>query len=308
MFRVAVIIPTLNGGERFRQLLVSLSKQIFPVERKIVIDSQSIDNTTELAKQYGYEVVSIPRNEFNHGLTRQQGVEMVTDVDVVVFLTQDTILVDDMALSCLVACFDNDTVGAAYGRQLPHLDATPAESFARLFNYSAESRLKSIESRFSLGIKAAFISNSFAAYRRSALMKTGGFPTNVILGEDMYVAAKMLLNQWKIAYCAEAQVYHSHHYNLIQEFKRYFDTGTFHSKEPWILEQFGKAEGEGLRYVRSELIYLWNSDNKALIPSALIRTIMKFFGYKLGTFENKLPGSLKKQLSMHYKYWQASSE
>jgi rhamnosyltransferase len=106
--KVAVIIPTLNGGERFQQLLVSLSSQTFSLCRRIVIDSQSNDDTVGRAKQFGWEVVSISPDEFNHGLTRQQGVAMVEDeVDVVVFLTQDAVLVDETAVSRLVACFDD---------------------------------------------------------------------------------------------------------------------------------------------------------------------------------------------------------
>jgi rhamnosyltransferase len=285
---------------------VSLSSQTFSLCRRIVIDSQSNDDTVGRAKQFGWEVVSISPDEFNHGLTRQQGVAMVADqVDVVVCLTQDAVLVDETAVSRLVACFDEDTVGAAYGRQLPQQGAGPLEAYARLFNYSARSRMKSMSDASKLGIKTAFMSNSFAAYRYSALQQTGGFPINTILGEDMYVTAKMVLAGWKVAYCAEAQVYHSHGYSLLQEFKRYFDIGVFHTREQWIRERFGKAEGEGLRFVRGELIYLWNNNYKSLIPTALIRTVLKLAGYKLGALEKKMPETLKKRLSMHYRYWQS---
>jgi rhamnosyltransferase len=152
------------------------------------------------------------------------------------------------------------------------------------------------------GIKTAFISNSFAAYRRTALLSVGGFPSNTILSEDTYVAAKMLLAGWKIAYCADAMVYHSHNYGFIEEFKRYFDIGVFHAREPWIRQAFGQAEGEGMRYVRSELKYLWSKDYK-LIPSAILRTILKLLGYKLGFMEQKIPMWLKVHLSMNKQYW-----
>ena len=80
----------------------------------------------------------------------------------------------------------------------------------------------------------AFISNSFAAYRVSVLKEVGGFPDDVIFGEDMFVATKMLKAGYKIAYAAGACVYHSHDYSLWQEMKRYFDMGVFHAREPWI--------------------------------------------------------------------------
>ncbi len=302
MFKVALIIPTLNGGELFERLLTSISIQSYQPYRKIIIDSASRDQTVMLAQTAGFEVVSISRDTFNHGLTRQQGVEMVQDADIVLFLTQDAILADSEALVRLVESFAAANIGAAYGRQLPHLNAMPIEAHARLFNYSAVSSVKSLEDASRLGIKTAFISNSFAAYRHSALMSVGGFPPNTILSEDTYVAAKMLLHGWKIAYCTEAQAYHSHNYSFIQEFKRYFDIGVFQARESWIREKFGQAEGEGLRYVISEMRYLWNHCSY-LIPFAFIRTVLKYIGYKFGLWEKKIPISVKRHISMHKEYW-----
>lgn len=303
MSKIVIVIPTLNGGDRLNQLLMSIASQSYQPYQKIIIDSASNDNTLLVAKKYGFRVVSISREVFNHGSTRQQGVEMVEEADIIIFLTQDTILADSETLSRLIACFINSDIGAAYGRQLPHFKATPLEAHARIFNYSAVSRIKSIEDAPKLGIKTAFISNSFAAYRRSALMDVGGFPSNTILSEDTYVAAKMLLNGWKVAYCAEAQVYHSHNYSFIQEFKRYFDIGVFQARESWIREKFGQAEGEGLRYVISEMKYLWKNNYAYLIPSACIRTVLKYMGYKLGLWENKIPIFIKRRLSMHNRFW-----
>ena len=38
--------------------------------------------------------------------------------------------------------------------------------------------------------------------------------------------------------------------------RRYFDIGVMLAREPWLLETFGKPEGEGARFVRSEPAYL----------------------------------------------------
>lgn len=43
----------------------------------------------------------------------------------------------------------------------------------------------------------------------------------------MFMAARMIQAGYKIAYCAEASVRHSHNYTPKQEFQRYFDTGYF---------------------------------------------------------------------------------
>ncbi len=271
----------------------------------LVIDSSSSDGGVELARQAGFLAHAIPVEQFNHGATRQLGVEMLAEAEILVFMTQDAVLAAPDALERLLACFADERVGAAYGRQLPHPGAGAIGAHARLFNYPARSEVKVVADAPRLGIKTAFISNSFAAYRRSALLEAGGFPGDVILSEDTYVAARMLLNGWKVAYCAEAQVFHSHDYSVAQEFQRYFDTGVFHGREPWIRKAFGQPGGEGMRFVRSELRYLAR-ERPFMIPAALTRTLVKFAGYKLGTLERRWPLWLKRRLSMQAGYWKSN--
>lgn len=300
--KISIIIPTLNGGEKLKELLVSVNKQTCSIKNKLIIDSGTSDNSVSLADDLGWEIIHINKKEFNHGGTRQLGAEFC-DVDIVIFMTQDAILADQYALANIVKVFNDSQIGIAYGRQLPYKDSGPIGSHARLFNYQDHNTIKSLDDVPRLGIKTAFISNSFAAYRREALMAVGGFPRHTILSEDTFIAAKMLLAGWKIAYCADAKVYHSHDYNFIQEFKRYFDIGVFHSRESWIREKFGQAEGEGIKFVLSEFQYLINNGKGYLLPSVFTRTCLKYLGYRLGTYEKKIPVWLKKKLSMHRRYW-----
>lgn len=250
------------------------------------------------------QVRTIDSRNFNHGGTRQWGMKLCPEADIYVFLTQDAILADEYSVENLVAVFDDGSIGCAYGRQLPHRDAGVFGTIARAFNYPPQSRIYSFEDRKKHGIKTAFISNSFAAYRKKAMHEVCGFPHDTILGEDMCVAAKMLLANWKIAYVANAMVYHSHDYSMIQEFKRYFDIGVFHARESWIQRKFGKAEGEGKRFVMTELRYILKNCPYRLFEMVL-RDGMKFLGYRLGLCESKLKNSWKKRLSMTARYWDA---
>jgi rhamnosyltransferase len=223
-------------------------------------------------------------------------------MDIIVFLTQDALLASPDAIERLVTGFVDERVGVAYGRQLPHRNAGPIAAHARLFNYPLKSQLRSLEDRMCFGIKTAFISNSFAAYRRNALMQVGGFPIDTIMNEDTYVAGKMLVSGWKIAYCAEAQVFHSHDYGFLDEFKRYFDIGVFHTHTVWLQQTFGSASGEGLRFVISEMRYL-NKHAPWLIPSAALRTGLKWLGFKLGVLHRGLPRAIRRCFSLHKIYW-----
>ena len=299
--RIACIIPTYSAKADLARLLDSLQIQTALFDT-FVVDSSSKDGTQNLARTRLGHVTVIPSVEFNHGGTRQKMVDQNPDYDVYIFLTQDACLADTQAIAKIAEPFADQNVGAVCGRQLPHLDASPLAQHARFFNYPHGVQFKTMADVPRLGIKTAFISNSFAAYRGDALKAVGGFPVHVIFAEDMYAVAKMLMAGWKVAYAGNAQCRHSHNYTTFEEFERYFDMGVFHAREPWIRQHFGGAGGEGMRYVKSELkflglrrFYLW--------PSALLRNAVKLFGYKLGQQEAMLPIGLKRKLSMYKRYW-----
>jgi len=305
--KVSVIVPTLNASSSWFRFVQALKEQQVPPSRILIIDSSSDDRTAELAKHEGFRLREIERNAFNHGGTRQWAADLEPNAEIIVCLTQDAILANSTSLRNLISTFDDPSIGAAFGRQLPRPGAGPIESHARLFNYPGQSGVRALTDRELLGFKAIFISNSFAAYRSSALKAVGGFPTNTIFGEDTVVAGRLLLSGWKIAYAADALVYHSHRYTWSQEFQRYFDIGVLHARESWLLKEFGQTGSEGRRFVLSELRFLWPR-HVALIPSAIIHTAAKFVGYRLGRMEDGLKPQLKRRLSMHRSYWQLPSD
>ena len=224
------------------------------------------------------------------------------DAEILIYLTQDAIPSDTDAFWNILAAFENPWIGAAYGRQLPRFGAGPIEAHARYFNYPPISRICDSESRKTVGFKAAFSSNSFAAYRRPALDQVGGFPSDTIFAEDSIVFARLQMAGWKTAYVADATVIHSHEYTIREEFSRYFDIGVFHTRESWIEMEFRTPYGEGLQFVISEIRYLFPR-HIHLIPLAALHTLAKSIGYHLGRREAYLPIAAKRALSMHKNFW-----
>lgn len=305
--KVAVLIPTLNAGKKWLSLLNSIQEQSITVSKKIIIDSGSNDDTIIWAKKYNFDIINLKKEQFDHGYARQLLAEAAIDTDVLIYLTQDCILANKDALRNLSQVFNDQEIGLSYGRQLPHKDAKTLESHARLFNYPEKSQLRSFSEVKQYGFKTIFCSNSFAAYRTKAFFEVGGFPVNNIMGEDTLVAAKLIERNWKIAYLADAEAFHSHSYTLIQEFKRYFDTGVFHAQNLVLYDKFGKPTGEGFRYVLSELKYSYKRSIWAMI-SVVPKTAVKFLGFKLGLIYKSLPFKWIKLFSMHTIYWDKNSE
>ncbi|TCD02014.1 glycosyltransferase [Pedobacter frigidisoli] len=302
MFKLAILIPTLNAGSTWASLLKSISEQDYAASRKIILDSGSSDDTVALAITNGFEVLNIHKKDFDHGYARQVLADAADDCEILVYLTQDCIIATSSSLKNLVNSFFNKHIGLAYGRQLPHKGATVLETHARLFNYTDQSRVKLLSDKDELGIKTASCSNSYAAYRREALYSVGGFPSHTIFAEDVIVGGQMLLKDWQIAYVAEAEAYHSHDYKVSEEFKRYFDIGVFHSTNQWLLNEFGTAGGEGLKYLKSELKYVLKH-NALVLPKMIMSIGAKFIGYKLGMMHKKLSPKQRKSFSMHKSYW-----
>ena len=276
-----MVVLTLDPGPSFVDWLDAVHNQTLIPDALLVIDSQSTDIYLEEAVHYGFTIHTIQRTQFGHGKTRQLALELLTNIEIIVFMTQDAILENPNSLANLVKVLETTEVVAAYGRQLPRKDAAPIEAHARLFNYPDCSRIKSLEDAKELGIKTPFFSNSFSVYKKNSLLRVGGFPTHLNFGEDVYVASKLLLEGWRIAYVSEAKVFHSHRYSYKEEWKRYLQVGAFYSKEDWILKSFGYPTGEGKKFFFSEIKYLL-SNNIFLIVSSLFRTSLKLVGYYLG--------------------------
>ncbi len=301
--RFALLVPTCNPGASWAGFLQALAAQTLQPDRVVFLDSESSDGSLELSRAAGYPVWPVRQRDFNHGGTRQLGVDtFARDMDVVVFMTQDALLASPDALVQLLQGFASPEVAAVWGRQLPGPQANPLAAHARLFNYPDSSRTVRLQDRAQLGLRTCFLSNSFAAYRVPQLQAVGGFSSGLILGEDMHLAARLLQAGNAIRYQAEACVYHFHNYTWRQDLARSFDIGVFHASQPWLLEVFGAATGEGLRFVRSELRHLWRHA-PARVADAVVRTALKLAGYHLGRRHHSLPPAVRHRLSMHKGYW-----
>lgn len=299
-----IIVPTLNPGQHSSDQVRAFQENDIDPDSVLIIDSSSDDNSIDVYRDFGAKVITISRSDFNHGTTRAYAVEQSLEYDFLVYLTQDA-KPEKGFLTQILANFDDPEVGLAYGRQMPRLTAGSIERFARLFNYPETAETRTLKDKDKFGIKTCFCSNSFCAYRTSVLVAVGNFPNNTFFAEDQIVATKMLELGCKIVYDPDAKVVHSHKYTLVQDFKRYFDVGVFHSRNKWITDQFQSSEKKGMSFITSEARYL-SQNNILKLPEAFARNVSKYLGYRLGKMERHLSISTKKKLSMNSFYWKSN--
>lgn len=299
---VSVIIPTLNAENYIFAQLNSLWVQSILPSEIVIIDSSSNDNTRSIAEELNAKVIKISKDAFDHGGSRNFAAKK-TFGKILIFLTQDALPINKYFIENLISPLEDDSIPLAYGRHVPRSDADPIERFLRGYNYPEKSIIKDIQHIPVLGIKTYFCSNVCSAIRRKEFENVGGFPDNIIMNEDMVLAAKLIRKGYKIAYEASATVYHSHNYSLRQLFQRYFDIGVSISRNNWLLKDVD-AENEGVKLLIEQTRHLIAEKEIHLVVYGLLQGILKYSGYRLGMVESRLPLKVKRILSMHKGFWE----
>ncbi|HIW32130.1 MAG TPA: glycosyltransferase [Candidatus Paenibacillus intestinavium] len=302
---VSVIIPTLNAGDSFGILLKLLKQQTVQPYELIIIDSCSDDATAMLAEAAGAKVLTVQRAEFDHGGTRNIAAAAASG-NILLFMTQDVIPVNSRMIEQLTqpllgesAC---DGVVYAYARQIAEDNGHILEQFARRNNYPVDSSVQCYDDIERQGIKTFFCSNACSAIRRDVFQQMGGFQSPVIFNEDMFMAARCVLSGMKIAYCADAQVYHTHNYTVKQQLKRFFDNGVSMRCNAWILP-YASTTKAGSKLIREQLKGLRDARKLQYIPRLIAESAAKLIGYKLGMNYHRLPNKFCRRLSMHRLIW-----
>lgn len=299
---VTVIIPTYKPDGTFQKLIEKLKTQTYPIKKILILNTEAKYWKKDWIKGIPQaEVHHITKEEFDHGKTRAMGAAMA-ETDLLVFFTQDAVPANNKVIEVLVNSFADDSIGAAYGRQLPAADCKFIEQYTRGFNYPENSRVKRKEDLPKLGIKTYFCSNVCAAYRRCVYEKLGGFVTKTIFNEDMILAAQMIQAGYGVAYTARAEVIHSHNYSYFQQFQRNFDLAVSQADHPEIFAKIS-SESEGMRLVKQTASYLLKQKKPWLIPDLVLISGFKFLGYKAGQNYQKLPKGLVKKFTMNPSYW-----
>lgn len=305
--KVDVIIPAYMPDTSFFDLVEKLENQSYPINKLIIMNTEEkyfdklAYGSRFLEKYHNIFTYHLSKKEFDHGMTRRVGVSK-SDADIFVMMTQDAIPADLELIAQLVKALEEEKVVAAYARQLPREDCNEAEKYMRQFNYPAQSRVKSIADLNELGIKTYFCSNVCCAYKREVYDKVGGFVKHAIFNEDMLYAAKVLKEGYKIAYVAQAQVYHSHNYTCKQQFKRNFDLGVSQADHPEVFADV-PSEGEGIRSVKATVAHLKKNGMAGKVPYVIVQSGCKYMGYLLGKRYQKLPKKLVLKCTSNKEYW-----
>ena len=224
---ISVVIPTKNGGGLFRDVMEGLCRQQFEGTIEIlIVDSGSSDGTVDVARNYGAKVLFIKPSEFNHGTTRNFGIQRALS-ETIVLMTQDAVPANEYLIKSLFMAFDDPNVAGVYARQIPRpeADIITRRNLDAWLTGEMKPRMTSIDDmkQYSalppmVRYKLCNFDNVCSAVRRSVWQqihfKKSSFGEDIEWGKDVLEAG------WKIAYSPEACVIHSHNRSLWYEYKR----------------------------------------------------------------------------------------
>ena len=224
---VSIVIPTRNGMATLPALIDAVRGQRFDAPIEIVaVDSSSTDGTGELLQRRADRVVVIPAEEFNHGLTRNLGVDHA-QAELVVLMVQDALPASDRWLAHLVEPLEADcSLAGTFARQRPQPGASA------ITRYYLERAIAGREEPHTMAIDRSNLTalppldrlalctfdNVCSCIRRS-IWRDHPFRATAI-AEDLEWARDVLMAGYRLAYTPQAVVTHSHDRSARYEFAR----------------------------------------------------------------------------------------
>lgn len=208
---VSIIIRTLNEERYLPELLSGIQRQQSLFSHEIVlIDSGSTDNTLAIAEQNGCRILHIKREEFSFGRSLNHACEVARGA-YFVLISGHCIPCDQHWLQNLTEPLAQGAVQYSYGRQIggPQTCWSECRIFAKYF---PEQSSIPQQGYYCNNANSAITAETWVQYR---------FNEELTGLEDMDLAKRLVADNGRVGYTADASVYHIHHETWQQVQKRF---------------------------------------------------------------------------------------
>ena len=211
---ITVAIRTYDEGRKLELLLRDIGQQVVGSEVEIIlVDNESTDDTAGIAKAYGAQVVTLPRDEFTYPRSMNLGMQAASHNTV--FLTvAHALLSSTHTLHAGARHFrPGSNVAGAFSVVLPSPDASRTSRWidagGALELFRGPQRIR----RAGMGVMAA----TGAIFSKAAWQELGRFDERYKSGgEDTAMARAMLATGYTIVEEPGMAVHHSHKLGLLE--------------------------------------------------------------------------------------------
>lgn len=217
---VTVAIRTLNEAYTLEPLLDDISRQRGNPE-VIIVDNESTDGTVDIAREYGAEVVSIPRGEFTYARSMNEAVAAASNN--FVYTTVGHALLSNMqTLVATSTQLSRPNVAGVFARTLPGPNASPLERLVATGNIMYMQQAHNSKfSKFSIVNLGLFAAQNIGL-RKDVWEDLGGFDERWESGgEDTDFAIRVLQKGGEIVEDQVVAVHHTHGLNALNYAKQW---------------------------------------------------------------------------------------
>lgn len=233
---ISLVIPVFNREDTIAPLLKSVfdCDLPFPIEI-IIINSGSTDRTKDIISDFGDKritIVDIKKEDFNHGITRNLGVQKSLG-EYIYYFSGDALIISKDIFTRTHHHFDSyPSCAIAFVRQIPYpqtpfiqkMEATVYFDELNIFVNDQGLLIQDLERPFipftdKNKMLWYFNSDVAACYRRSFLTKYP-FPNTEYGGEDVFAAQTAFENGYIKIYDSRTIIQHSHNYTLREYISR----------------------------------------------------------------------------------------
>lgn len=204
---ISVVVCTYNGKRTIRHCLEGLRRLEYPNYEVIVVNDGSTDGTGEIAKEYGFKVITTE----NHGLSSARNTGWQSAKGEIVAYIDDDARPDPHWLTYLAATFLKTNHVGVGGPNIPPLDD---DAIAACVANSPGGPIHVLLT----DVEAEHIPGCNMAFRRAALEAIGGFDHRFrIAGDDVDVCWRLQERGWTLGFSPAAMVWH-HRRNSVKTY------------------------------------------------------------------------------------------
>jgi rhamnosyltransferase len=212
---VSIIVRSCNEAWALRETLPALSTQEYRNWELIVIDSGSTDGSVELIRRAKPKhFIQIQRQEYHPSRVMNRGMDLAQS-DYGIFLNSDATPQGPGWLRPLVTALLDSGTAAAFGRQIPRPDcrAVYRLDYERCFGTSRDSE------------KWDHFFSMVSSGLRKDVWARRGFLEKMDYSEDDEYTRWCKAQGYRVVYCPDSVVAHSHNYTPAEAYKRSYGEG-----------------------------------------------------------------------------------
>jgi glycosyltransferase involved in cell wall biosynthesis len=201
---ISIVVPVHNGGDAFRQCLISLFNANPRPDEIIVVANGDSDGSSALARKFGARVLRLPK-AVGPARARNIGALCATG-DFVFFVDADVTIPLDAVEQVKTAFAQDSDLAAIFGS---YDDAPAALNFLSQYKNLLHHYIHQTSDE-----QACTFWGACGAIRRTAFLEVGGFDERYRLPsiEDIELGYRLTKRRYRIRLCKQLQVKHLKHW------------------------------------------------------------------------------------------------